>query len=93
MWSGYDCLNILLKYKSINFQMETLVAAEEEEIWQELVMEDVGGLVDRKGKLVSTLSLYRFGDFFDILKMLKVDLDMLNEETIVLWEEIKDLEI
>ena len=69
------------------------MAAEEEEFWQELVMAEVGGLLDRKGKLVSTLSLYRFGDFIDILKMLEVDLGMLNEETIELWEEIKDLEI
>jgi len=27
------------------------VAAEEEEFWQELVMAEVGGLLDRKGKL------------------------------------------
>ena len=30
---------------------ETIVAAEEEEFWQELVMAEVGGLLDRKGKL------------------------------------------
>ena len=43
MWRGHDCLNTFLKYKPVNFQMETLVAAEEEETWQELVMAEVGG--------------------------------------------------
>ena len=43
------------------------MAAEEEEFWQELVMAEVGGLLDRKGKLVSTLSLYRFVDLMEIL--------------------------
>ena len=28
---------------------------------------EVGGLLDRKGKLVSTLSLYRFVDLMEIL--------------------------
>ena len=93
MWRGHDCLNTFLKYKPVNFQMETLVAAEEEETWQELVMAEVGGLLDRKGKLVSTLSLYRFGDFMEILKMLHVDLDMLDVKTMELWKQIKDLEI
>ena len=69
------------------------MAAEEEELWQELVMAEVGGLLDRKGKLVSTLSLYRFGDFMEILKMLHVDLDMLDVKTMELWKQIKDLEI
>ena len=69
------------------------MAAEEEEFWQELVMAEVGGLLDRKGKLVSTLSLYRFGDFMEILKMLNVDLDMLDVKTMELWKQIKDLEI
>ena len=43
------------------------MAAEEEEFWQELVMAEVGGLLDRKGKLVSILSLYRFVDLMEIL--------------------------
>ena len=44
------------------------MAAEEEEFWQELVMAEVGGgLLDRKGNLVSTLSLYRFVDLMEIL--------------------------
>ena len=69
------------------------MAAEEEEFWQELVMAEVGGLLDRKGKLVSTLSLYRFGDDIKILKLLHVDLDMLDVKTMELWKQIKDLEI
>ena len=91
--SGYDCLNIVLKYKSVNFQMETLDARDEKEIWQELVMEGVGGLVDRNGKSVSTLSLYRFEDFFDILDILQVDLGMLYGNIMEIWEESKDFEI
>ena len=67
VWRGHDCLNTFLKYKFVNFQTETIVAAEEEELWQELVMAEVGGLLDRKGKLVSTLSLYRFVDLMEIL--------------------------
>ena len=60
---------------------ETIVAAEEEELWQELVMAEVGGLLDRNGKLVPSLSLYRFVDLMKILEILNVDLDMLDMET------------
>ena len=73
--------------------METLDARDEKEIWQELVMEGVGGLVDRNGKSVSTLSLYRFEDFFDILDILQVDLGMLYGNIMEIWEESKDFEI
>ena len=58
------------------------MAAEEEEFWQELVMAEVGGLLDRKGKLVSTLSLYRFVDLMEILEILNIDLNMLDVETV-----------
>ena len=57
------------------------MAAEEEELWQELVMAEVGGLLDRNGKLVPSLSLYRFVDLMKILEILNVDLDMLDMET------------
>ena len=56
-------------------------------------MEGVGGLVDRNGKSVSTLSLYRFEDFFDILDILQVDLGMLYGNIMEIWEESKDFEI
>ena len=82
VWRGHDCLNTFLKYKFVNFQTETIVAAEEEELWQELVMAEVGGLLDRKGKLVSTLSLYRFVDLMEILEILNIDLNMLDVETV-----------
>ena len=58
------------------------MAAEEEELWQELVMEQVGGLLDRAGKGVWQLSLYRFVDLMEILETLNVELDTADKETL-----------
>jgi hypothetical protein len=74
-WRGYDLLASVLARRNVSFEVESLVAAEEVELWVELEAAGVGGLVGRDGAPVARLAMYRMADLPAILAALHLPLD------------------
>lgn len=74
-WRGYDLLASVLARRGAVFDSQVLVAVEEEELWGELVEQEVEGLVNRRGEAVEQLEMYRFVDLVNILATINVSLE------------------
>ena len=74
-WRGYDLLASVLARRGAVFDTQVLVAVEEEELWGELVEQEVEGLVNRRGEAVEQLEMYRFVDLVNILATINVTLE------------------
>ena len=71
-WRGYDLLASVLGRRGAVFDTQQLVAVEEEELWGDLVEQEVEGLVNRRGEAVEQLDMYRFVDLVNILATINV---------------------
>jgi len=75
LWHGYDLL--LLQRKKVDGKVQCLQisASTEEHLFQEMIVEGVGGLLNKKsGKLLDSVILYKLADLETIMKVFHLNI-------------------